>query len=120
MKEQRYFDHDIDTLNDSKIGSLLMDMGMEGYGLFWVCVEQMHKDKCGIRAGEERALRFIAHKAFSTAERVSEFLDKAVECGLFVRLDDGTVTSQRAMQSVTEYNARKAASSAGGSRSRRS
>lgn len=120
MKEQRYFDHDIDTINDSKIGNLLMDMGMEGYGLFWVCVEQMHKDKCGIKAADERSIRFIAHKSFSTVEKVEEFLDKAVSYGLFIRLDDGTVTSQRAMQSVSEYNARRAAASVGGSRSKRS
>lgn len=114
-----HFEHDIDSLADSKIGMLVSELGMEGYGLFWAVVEQMFKDECGIRAADQRMVAVLAHKLYTDKETLTRFLDYCVEIGLFVRLDDGTVTSPRAMNSVASYNAFIEKSRQGGRKSRR-
>lgn len=46
-----YFQHDYAAQTDKKIKKLILDMGFEGYGLFWSIVELMHRDE--LKVGEE-------------------------------------------------------------------
>lgn len=43
-KDTYYFSHDYNVRTDDKIKSLLMDMGMEGYGIFWCIVEDLYNN----------------------------------------------------------------------------
>jgi len=42
-KDSRWFPHDSDALDDPKIMLLVMQLGMEGYGLYWMIVESLMK-----------------------------------------------------------------------------
>ncbi len=41
---QPYFSHDYNPRSDKKIIKLFMEMGAEGYGLYWLIVEHMHQN----------------------------------------------------------------------------
>lgn len=41
MKDSIYFSHDADARNDEKIIGLIMEHGMEGYGIFWSIIEML-------------------------------------------------------------------------------
>lgn len=42
-KDSRWFPHDADALDDPKIMLLVMQLGMEGYGLYWMLIESLLK-----------------------------------------------------------------------------
>lgn len=45
MKNAKYFSHDSNALNDTKILSMLNDYGFEGYGWFWAIVETLREQE---------------------------------------------------------------------------
>jgi hypothetical protein len=42
-KDSRWFPHDANALDDPKIMLLVMQLGMEGYGLYWMLIEHLMK-----------------------------------------------------------------------------
>lgn len=51
-KEQPFFKHDSNAINDPKIIALTNDFGLEGYGAFWMLIELLREEpdyKCSIR-----------------------------------------------------------------------
>jgi len=47
-----YFDHDYNTRQDQKIMALVANYKMEGYGVFWSCIEIMATDTDGYLQAE--------------------------------------------------------------------
>jgi len=43
MKDAYYFSHDSNARNDHRIMKLRMDLGMEGYGIYWAIIEMLRE-----------------------------------------------------------------------------
>lgn len=70
MKDAYYFSHDSNARNDEKILSLRMDLGMEGYGIFWSIIEMLRdSNNYKMRTHYER-IAFELHVNSETVKKV--------------------------------------------------
>ena len=102
----KWFKHDTDASQDAKLQNVLIDYGLEGYGLYWYCIELIagQVDKDNITFELEHDARIIARNTGSTRQKVEEMMKYFVDQGLFENID-GTVTclklSKRLDKSMT-------------------
>lgn len=89
----KWFKHDADANMDARLQEILLDYGLEGYGLYWYCIELItHKlDSDHITFELEHDARVIARNTGSSVQKVQEMMTRFVEIGLFENLD-GTIT----------------------------
>ena len=89
----RWIKHDTDANQDAKLQNVLLDYGLEGYGLYWYCIELIagKVDKDNITFELEHDARIIARNVGSTAQKVEEMMRYFVELGLFED-SQGTIT----------------------------
>ncbi len=84
----------------------MLDYGLEGYGLYWYCIELIagKVDKNNITFELEHDARIIARNVGSTAQKVEEMMRYFVDTGLF-ESSDGVITcfklARRLDQSMT-------------------
>lgn len=106
----KWFKHDSDANMDAKLQEVLLDYGLEGYGLFWYCIElivnKISADNLTFEI--EHDARIIARNTGSTKQRVEEMMRRFVELGLFEH-SNGTITclkvAKRLDQSMTNSKA---------------
>lgn len=81
----RWIKHDTDANQDAKLQNVLLDYGLEGYGLYWYCIELIagKVDKDNITFELEHDARIIARAVGSTAQKVEEMMRYFVQLGLF-------------------------------------
>lgn len=81
----KWFKHDTDANQDAKLQNVLLDYGLEGYGLYWYCVEliagKVTKDNLTFEL--EHDARIIARNVGSTSQKVEEMMRYFVDQGLF-------------------------------------
>ena len=81
----KWIKHDTDANQDAKLQNVLLDYGLEGYGLYWYCIEliagKVSKD-C-ITFELEHDARIIARNTGSTHKKVEEIMTYFVDAGLF-------------------------------------
>jgi len=89
----KWIKHDTDANQDAKLQNVLLDYGLEGYGLYWYCIELIAGkiDKDNITFELEHDARIIARNVGSTAQKVEEMMRYFVELGLFEN-SHGTIT----------------------------
>ncbi len=91
-----WFKHDTDASQDAKLQSVLLDYGLEGYGLYWHCIEliagKVNKDNIAFEL--EHDARIIAKNVGSTAQKVEEIMRYFVKTGLF-ESSHGVITCLR-------------------------
>lgn len=89
MKDARYFTHDDDARNDSKMRALIRKYGMAGYGRFWVIIETMRATK-GCKINQKKyVLESFAEQMQCTIEEVKKFIKDCIEeFELFVQEED--------------------------------
>lgn len=89
----KWIKHDTDANQDAKLQNVLLDYGLEGYGLYWYCIELIagKVDKDNITFELEHDARIIARNVGSTAQKVEEMMRYFVELGLFEN-SQGTIT----------------------------
>ena len=86
--------------------NVLLDYGLEGYGLYWYCIELIagKVDKDNITFELEHDARIIARNVGSTAQKVEEMMRYFVKTGLF-ESSNGVITcfklARRLDQSMT-------------------
>jgi len=87
-KEAYYFSHDANSRNDPKILSMMLDYGIEGYGMFWIIVENL-REQDGYKLKQDKSTwRAFAMQMHKTVEEVKIFINDCVlEYELFV-IDD--------------------------------
>lgn len=89
----KWIKHDTDANQDNKLQNVLLDYGLEGYGLYWYCLEligsKVDKDKLTFEL--EHDARVIARNVGSSAQRVEEMMKYFVNQGLFECVDN-TIT----------------------------
>jgi len=86
----KWFKHDTDALQDAKIERLVMKYGLEGYGLYFACVEliaaSLSSDDCSFELEHDEVL--LAHRFKKTPQKIKEMLAYLVELGLFQYNED--------------------------------
>ena len=84
---------------DSKLQEILLDYGLEGYGLYWYCLEMIvNKIEADNLTFElEHDSRIIARNTGSTPQKVSEMMKRFIELGLFQN-SEGRVTCLKLLQ----------------------
>jgi hypothetical protein len=112
----RWIKHDSDANQDAKLQNVLLDYGLEGYGLYWYCIELIagKVDKDNITFELEHDARIIARNVGSTPQKVEEMMRYFVKLGLFedsqgtitclklARRLDKSMTSNPEMRSIIE------------------
>jgi hypothetical protein len=89
----KWIKHDTDANQDAKLQNVLLDYGLEGYGLYWYCIELIagKVDKENITFELEHDARIIARNVGSTPQKVEEMMKYFVKLGLFENCQ-GTIT----------------------------
>lgn len=101
-----WFKHDSNANMDDKLQLVLMDYGLEGYGLYWYCVELIvgRISSENITFELKHDARVIARYTGSTTQKVEEMMSRFIELGLFENRD-GAITcmkvAKRLMSSAT-------------------
>lgn len=73
-KEAQYFPHDYNARTDEKIVSLIMEMGFEGYGLYWAIVEILYNNNNKLKA-DFKKLSFNLQTEAEKVEKVVKNFD---------------------------------------------
>ena len=81
----KWIKHDTDANQDAKLQNVLLDYGLEGYGLYWYCIELIagKVDKENITFELEHDARIIARNTGCTPQKVEEMMKYFVKIGLF-------------------------------------
>jgi len=84
---------------DSKLQEILLDYGLEGYGLYWYCLEMIVNkiDVDNLTFELEHDARIIARNTGSTTKKISEMMLRFVELDLFQN-SEGRVTCLKLLQ----------------------
>ena len=89
----KWVKHDTDANQDAKLQNVLLDYGLEGYGLYWYCIEliagKVNKD--AITFELEHDARIIARNTGATTQKVEEMMRYFVKIGLF-EVSQGVIT----------------------------
>ena len=95
----KWFKHDSDANMDSKLQEILLDYGLEGYGLYWYCLEMIVNkiDVDNLTFELEHDARIIARNTGSTTKKISEMMLRFVELDLFQN-SEGRVTCLKLLQ----------------------
>ena len=103
----KWFKHDSTANMDAKLQEVLLDYGLEGYGLYWYCLELIAgKVEPGNLTFElEHDCRIIARNTGSTAQRVQEMMTRFVDLGLFEN-SQGTITCLKMAKVSDDYTAK--------------
>lgn len=102
----KWVKHDTDANQDAKLQNVLLDYGLEGYGLYWYCIELIagKVGKENITFELEHDARVIARNTGSTTQKVEEMMKYFVTVNLFENMN-GVVTclklAKRLDQSMT-------------------
>jgi hypothetical protein len=80
-----WFRHDTDANLDEKLQEVLLDYGLDGYGLYWYCIELIISKISAENISFElkHDARVIARNTGSTPQRVEEMMNRFVQLGLF-------------------------------------
>ena len=92
----KWFKHDTDASMDAKLQDVMLDYGLEGYGLYWYCIELIagKVDAENLTFSLEHDARIIARNTGSTTQKVTEMMTRFVSLGLF-QDNDGLITCLR-------------------------
>lgn len=110
----KWFKHDSDANRDEKLQNVLLDYGLEGYGLYWYCLELItyDVDQHNLTFDLRHDARIIARNVGSTEKRVEEMMRYFIEIGLF-ECSQGHITClkllKRLDQSMTSKSGYRAA-----------
>ena len=101
-----WFKHDSNANLDEKLQEVLLDYGLEGYGLYWYCIELIvgKVSANNITFELKHDARVIARNTGSTIQKVEEMMKRFVDVGLFEH-QNGAITclkvAKRLMSSAT-------------------
>jgi hypothetical protein len=89
----KWFKHDSDANMDGKLQGILLDYGLEGYGLYWYCLELIVNkiDVDNLTFELEHDSRIIARNTGSSVQRVTEMMTRFIDLGLFQNIE-GKIT----------------------------
>jgi len=101
-----WFRHDSNANLDEKLQEVLLDYGLEGYGLYWYCIELIvgKTSADNITFELKHDARVIARNTGSSPQKVEEMMKRFISLGLFEN-EDNKITcmkvAKRLMSSAT-------------------
>lgn len=97
----KYFKHDTSAHFDAKMQEIILDYGMEGYGLYWFCLELISSEVTThkLTFELEHDARIIARMTGVTVHKVEEIMKKFIELGLFEN-NGGRVTCLQLLKRI--------------------
>lgn len=112
----KWYKHDSNAHMDAKLQDVLLDYGLEGYGLYWYCLELITNkvDKDCANFELEHDARIIARNTGSTPAKVTDMMKTFVKLGLFEGVSgkitclklakriDKSMTSNKEMRAIIE------------------
>ena len=103
----KWFRHDTDANMDAKLQEVLLDYGLEGYGLYWYCLELIASNVTPekLTFELEHDSRIIARNTGSSVQKVQEMMTRFVEVGLFDN-SNGRVLCLKLAQRADDYTAK--------------
>jgi len=80
----KWFKHDTDANMDAKLQEIMLDYGLEGYGLYWYCIELVAQNVNGdnLTFELEHDARIIARNTGSTPQKVTQMMTSFINLGL--------------------------------------
>ena len=106
MKDSYYFQHDYNARNDPKLQDVLIELGVEGIGVFWCIIEQLYEQGGKLPLRYCKSIAFALHVDFKCVERLVN------DYGLF-KNDGENMWSESVMNSLNRrsevYDKRKLA-----------
>ena len=103
----KWFKHEASANMDAKLQEVLLDYGLEGYGLYWYCLEliagNVEADKLTFEL--EHDCRIIARNTGSTAQKVQEMMTSFIKVGLFEE-SQGRITCLKLAKVSDDYTAK--------------
>lgn len=110
-KDTYYFSHDCNAKDDTKCMFLIDQLGLEGYGIFWVIVETLREQSDFTYP--LALLPILARRYNTTAEKMKVVV---TSYGLFKIIDDSIFYSESLMRRMKIYLDRKKVLSEAGKR----
>lgn len=100
----KWFKHDSNASIDAKVEKLMMKYGLEGYGLYFYCLEMIARtvEKHNLTFELEHDAELIAHRLNKHPDMVQEMMGYMVSLGLFEN-DRGVVTCLKMASRTDEY-----------------
>jgi len=100
----KWFKHDANAMIDSKLKRLRLKYGMEGYGLYWYCLECIAKnvEAHNLTFELEEDAELIAADTGIHYERVEEMMRYMIDLRLF-EVSDGIVTCLKMASRTDDY-----------------
>jgi hypothetical protein len=97
---------------DAKLQEILLDYGLEGYGLYWYCLELIagNVEPERLTFELEHDARVIARNTGSTVQKVEEMMGRFIDMELFEN-DRGVVTCLKLAKKSDDYTAKLVRSS---------
>lgn len=103
----KWFRHDSKASNDAKLQKVLIKYGLEGYGLYWFCLELIasNVEPDNLTFELEHDAEIIAFRSGMHYEKVQEMMTYMIKLGLFEQ-DKGVITCLRLAKRLDDTMAR--------------
>lgn len=100
----KWFKHDANAAIDAKIEKLMAKYGLEGYGLYFYCLEMIARnvEKHNLTFELEHDAQVISRRLYMSEELVQEMMSFMVNLGLFEN-DRGVITCLKMASRTDEY-----------------
>ena len=70
MKDSYYFQHDYNARNDPKLQDVLIELGVEGIGIYWCIIEQLYEQGGTLPLRYCKSIAFALHVDCNVVERL--------------------------------------------------
>ena len=102
--KMKWFKHDSDASNDSKLKKLRLKYGAQGYGIYWYCLELIARnvEKHNLTFELEHDAELIADDFKLSTELVQHIMTYMVELGLFQNTN-GIISCLKMRDRTDEY-----------------
>jgi len=103
----KWFKHDSDANMDAKLQEVLLDHGLEGFGLYWYCIELISQkvNANNLTFELEHDCRIIARNTGSTVAKIETIMRDFVRLGLF-NADNGHVFCLKLAKRCDDFTAK--------------
>lgn len=103
----KWFKHDTDANMDAKLQEVMLDYGLEGYGLYWYCIELIAQrvSSDNLTFELEHDARIIARNTGSTPQKVEQMMTSFINLGL-LNADNGHVFCLKLASRCDDFTAK--------------
>lgn len=104
----KYFQHDSDSMQDAKIQRLMLEFGIEGYGVYFGCLEMIARSISprNLTMSLEQDAMLLAHLFRMDQLKLEKIIKRCLELGLFEMAADGKISCPKIAKRLDRYNSR--------------